>query len=303
VLGAGTDYGLFLVFRVREELRTRSHDEAGSHHPGTTRLGRSVLRDLARPREAALDAIVFSVTKVGESIAASAGTVIVAMFTLLLASFPFYGDLGLPFAIAIAVTLLAAMTLLPALLSIRLSLLAVKRSLSKAMFGRPKLVPFSIQGKGGAGLWGRIAGRIVLHPLATLLAGVVMFGGLSFGVLGYVSGGFGGDTAPPAGSDSAAGQTLMQKHFPQSSADVARLHLRHTGLAGSGAGRRGHAGAVVRPALHPGHRPAQPGGQAARRGRLHPAARRARPGREAHAGAAGQRHRDAARVPAVPRHR
>ena len=223
VLGAGTDYGLFLVFRVREELRERSHDEAGALFPGTSSLGRSAVRELVTAREPARDAIVHSVTKVGESIAASAGTVIIAMFTLLLASFPFYRDLGLPFAIAIVVTLLAALTLLPALLSIRLSLLALKRSAFQTWFHRSKLVPWGIQGRGGAGLWGRIAGRIVRHPWPTLIAGVALFGGLSFGVLGYASGGFGGDTSPPAGSDSAAGQALQDKHFPRTAANPTAL--------------------------------------------------------------------------------
>jgi RND superfamily putative drug exporter len=225
VLGAGTDYGLFLVFRVREELRHRSHEEAGAFHPGTSSLGRSVTRDLATSREPARDALVESVTRVGESIAASAGTVVIAMLTLLLASFPFYRDLGLPFAIAIVVTLLAGLTLLPALLSIRLSLLAIKRATFTSWFGRPKLAPWSIQGRGGAGLWGVIAGRIVRHPWPTLVAGVVMFGGLSFGVLGYASGGFGGDTSPPSGSDSAAGQTLLDKHFPKTAANPTALIL------------------------------------------------------------------------------
>lgn len=228
VLGAGTDYGLFLVFRVREELRQRSHDEAGAFFPGTSSLGRSAMRDLGTAREPARDAIVHSVTKVGESIAASAGTVIIAMFTLLLASFPFYRDLGLPFAIAIVVTLLAALTLLPALLSIRLSLLALKRSLFQTWFHRPKLVPWSIQGRGGAGLWGQIAGRIVRHPWPTLIGGVVLFSGLSLGVLGYASGGFGGDTSPPAGSDSAAGQTLQDKHFPRTAVNPTALLLTFT---------------------------------------------------------------------------
>ncbi|HEY6793630.1 MAG TPA: MMPL family transporter, partial [Kineosporiaceae bacterium] len=178
VLGAGTDYGLFLVFRVREELRGRPHDEGGTRYPGRSSLFASVVADVLHPREPAQEAIEHSVAKVGESIAASAGTVIVAMFTLLLASFPFYRDLGLPFAIAIAVTLLAGLTVLPALLSIRLSLLAVKRSLFRTWFGRPKLLPWSIQGSGRSGVWGRVAGRIVRHPLPTLLAGVIMFGGL-----------------------------------------------------------------------------------------------------------------------------
>ncbi len=219
VIGAGTDYGLFLVFRVREELRAGDHGTGGELYPGRTGTGSSVLADIAHPRPAARDAIVRSVTRVGESISASAATVIAAVLTLLLASFSFYSDLAWPFAIAVVVILAAGLTLLPALLSIRLSLLAVKRSLFQAMFGKPKLIPVSIQGRGKPGLWGQIAGRIVQHPGPTLLAGIVFFGGLAFAVLGYTAAGFGGNTSPPAGSDSAAGAALLAKHFPQSSAN------------------------------------------------------------------------------------
>ena len=119
-------------------------------------------------------------TRVGESITFSAATVIAAVLTLLLASFTFYSDLAVPFAIAIGVILVAALTLLPALLSIRLSLLAAKRTLFRAMFGRPKLLPWNIQGSGKSGVWGQVAGRVVRHPVPTLLAGVVVFGGLAF---------------------------------------------------------------------------------------------------------------------------
>jgi RND superfamily putative drug exporter len=223
VIGAGTDYGLFLVFRVREELRASKHETSGDNFPGRAGAGRSMLADLAHPRPAARDAIVRSVTRVGESISASALTVIAAVLTLLLASFSFYSDLAWPFAIAVAVILLAGLTLLPALLSIRLSLLAVKRSLFKVMFGKPKLLPWSIQGTGKPGVWGRVAGRIVRHPVPTLMAGVVFFGGLAFAVLGYTAAGFGGNTAPPAGSDSAAGQAMLTRHFPQSAANPTSL--------------------------------------------------------------------------------
>jgi RND superfamily putative drug exporter len=219
VLGAGTDYGLFLVFRVREELRAAGHATAGEYYPGARGLSGSLLGDFLHTREAPGFAIVKSVTKVGESITFSAATVIVAVLTLLFATFSFYADLGGPFAIAIGVMLLAGLTLLPALLSIRLSLLAMKRSLFKSVFNRPKLLPWNIQGSGKSGLWGQVAGRIVKHPGPTLAAGVVLFGALSLVVFGYKAAGFGGNTAPPSGSDSAAGQALLSKDFPQSSAN------------------------------------------------------------------------------------
>ncbi len=223
VLGAGTDYGLFLVFRAREELRGVPHDQGGEYYPGSRGLGGSMLRDLTRSRPPAKQALVRSLTKVGESITFSAATVIAAVLTLLFASFPFYSNLGIPFAIAIGVTLIAGLTLLPAILSIRLSILAMKRSLFRALFHRPKLLPWSIQGTGKPGVWGRVAGRIVRRPVVTLVTGVVVFGALALVVLGYSSSGFGGNTSAPAGSDSAAGNALLARHFPQSSANPTSL--------------------------------------------------------------------------------
>ena len=91
VLGAGTDYGLFLVFRVRERIRLGD--------PGK-------------------DAVVNALTKVGESITFSALTVIAALLSLLFATFQIYSNLGIPLAIGIGVMLVAGLTLLPALLAI-----------------------------------------------------------------------------------------------------------------------------------------------------------------------------------------
>ncbi len=226
VLGAGTDYGLFLVFRVREELRAGQHGTQGDRYPGSRGVLGSMLGDLIHARRPAGDAIVRSVTKVGESITFSAATVIAAVLTLLLATFSFYSDLGVPFAIAICVILIAGLTLLPALLSIRLSLLAAKRTLFGGIFGRPKLLPWNIQGSGKSGVWGQVAGRIVRHPVPTLLAGLIVFGGLAFAVTGYTAAGFGGNVSPPAGSDSAAGQALLTRHFPQAAANPTNLIFR-----------------------------------------------------------------------------
>jgi len=196
VLGAGTDYGLFLVFRVREERRNGL---------------------------APSEAIVKSVTRVGEAITFSAATVIVALLTLLAATFPFYSNLGVPLAIGISVMLLAGLTLLPALLSVRLAGIALKRRIFRSAFGKEKLLPWTIQRTRTSGAWGRIASRIVRRPAITLITGLVVFGALASVSFGYQAAGFGGNTAPPAGTDSAAGQALLARHFPQSSANPTNL--------------------------------------------------------------------------------
>jgi putative drug exporter of the RND superfamily len=91
VLGAGTDYALFLMFRVREEMRG-----------GLACHG----------------AIVLSVARVGETITFSAGILIAALLSLAAATFSLYSGLAAPLAIAIGLMLLAGLTLLPALLAI-----------------------------------------------------------------------------------------------------------------------------------------------------------------------------------------
>jgi len=182
VLGAGTDYGLFLVFRVREQLRSG-----------------------VDPKEA----VVTSVTRVGETITFSAATVIAALLSLLVATFQIYSELGIPLAIGIGTMLLAGLTLLPALL---------------AVFGRAAFWPSKTrQGAGQAGLWGRIAARVVRRAAITLTLGVVALGVLAIFVSGYKPGGFGGSITAPAGTDSAAGTTLLNKHFPTSSANPTNL--------------------------------------------------------------------------------
>jgi RND superfamily putative drug exporter len=192
ILGAGTDYGLFLMFRVREEMG----------------------RGLA-PR----DAIVRAVARVGESVTFSAITVIAALVSLLAASFSFYADLGVPLAIGIGVMLIAALTLLPALL---------------AIFGKAVFWPTKIRtGVGNSGVWGRISSRIVQRPVVTLVAGVVLFGGLAIASLGYHASGFGGAVAAPSGSDSAAGADLQAQHFPAVSASPTSVLFRLPGTAWS----------------------------------------------------------------------
>ncbi|HEV2361871.1 MAG TPA: MMPL family transporter, partial [Acidimicrobiales bacterium] len=91
MLGAGADYGLFLIFRMREEM---AHG--------------------LPPKEAVTEAL----TRVGESITFSGTTVILAFASLAFASFGLYRGLGPGLAIGIAVVLVVDLTLLPAVLAI-----------------------------------------------------------------------------------------------------------------------------------------------------------------------------------------
>ena len=91
LFGIGTDYTLFLMFRYRERLR------AG---------------------EDAKQAMVSAVTRVGEVIASAAGVVIAAFLALLLSTLSVLRSMGPALAIAVAVTLIAGLTLIPAVASL-----------------------------------------------------------------------------------------------------------------------------------------------------------------------------------------
>ncbi|HMA37765.1 MAG TPA: MMPL family transporter [Chloroflexia bacterium] len=183
LLGAGADYGLFLCFRVREELAR------GSTPP---------------------EALVTAVARVGEAITYSALTVAAALLTLLLAPFGLYQGLGPALAIGIAVLLAASLTLTPALL---------------AIFGRAAFWPVPPKpGPPTAGLWGRVAARVVGHPVLMLAAGVVLFGALAAGLIGYRTGGL--TSSAPSTSDSAAGAAVLAAHFPQATGGADQVLLR-----------------------------------------------------------------------------
>ena len=178
ILGAGTDYGVFLVFRVREEMRRglTSHE-----------------------------AVIRSVSRVGESITFSALTVMVALMSLVLAEFGFYQSLGPALAIGIGLMLLAGLTLMPALL---------------AIFGRAVFWPTgaSPSEKRRHGLWERVGIFATRRPGATLTAGLILFGALSAVLLTTGTAGFGDASASPEGTDSAAGTAIIATHFPSSNA-------------------------------------------------------------------------------------
>ncbi|MFE0458697.1 MMPL family transporter [Kitasatospora sp. NPDC058965] len=90
LFGVGTDYFLFLIFRYRERLRAGEDRQT---------------------------AMVNAVGRVGEAISSAAGAVIVAFSVLVLSSLGMFKAMGPSLAIAVAVTALASVTLVPAVLS------------------------------------------------------------------------------------------------------------------------------------------------------------------------------------------
>ncbi|MHB1488827.1 MAG: MMPL family transporter, partial [Acidimicrobiales bacterium] len=160
ILGAGTDYGVFLVFRVREELQNGLMPH---------------------------DAVARAMARVGESITFSALTVMAALVSLVLARFGIYKSLGPSLAIGIAVMLLAGLTLLPAILAL----------LGRAVFWPSRVRHMPVP---KTSLYGRLIDPVVRRPVATLAAGVIGFVALAFGLVGTGTAGFSDTTTGPPGS-------------------------------------------------------------------------------------------------------
>jgi RND superfamily putative drug exporter len=91
LFGIGTDYFLFYLFRFRE-LRRKGYDHRS--------------------------AVLGGVERAGEAIASAGGAVIVAFMTLSLSSLGMFKSMGPALAIAVAVMLIAALTLVPAVVNV-----------------------------------------------------------------------------------------------------------------------------------------------------------------------------------------
>ncbi len=180
VLGAGTDYALFLIYRVREELWRGLNPH---------------------------DAVVKAVSTVGETITFSAFTVIAALLSLVLAQFGLYQSLGPSLAIGIFLMLLAGLTMLPALLAI----------FGRATFWPISTQQKAAQ---PVGVWGRLTGGLMQRSMVTLAVGVVFFGGLALCVINSPITGFSDQSGGPAGADSTEGAALIAKHYPSSTGNL-----------------------------------------------------------------------------------
>jgi RND superfamily putative drug exporter len=129
-LGLGIDYGLFMVSRFREELHRDTDVE---------------------------QAVARTVATAGRTVAFSGVTVAVALASLMLFPETFLRSMGYGGLLTVLVDMLAALTVMPALLAVlgpKVNSLRIRRSITKA--------PAALE----SGAWYRLGQRVMRRPLA-----------------------------------------------------------------------------------------------------------------------------------------
>ncbi|WP_250403673.1 MMPL family transporter, partial [Streptomyces cellostaticus] len=187
LFGVGTDYFLFLMFRYRERLR------AGDE-----------------PKQAMVNAV----DRVGEAIASAAGAVIIAFLALVLSTLGFLKQMGPALAIAVAVTLVAGLTLIPAVVS----LIGPKVFWpSKSWQREPENARFAALGRG-----------VQRRPALTAgLSGLVLVV-LSLGILNFNATFDLASGAMPETKESMVAQDEMQKAYSAGAAAPTDVYLSST---------------------------------------------------------------------------
>jgi uncharacterized membrane protein YdfJ with MMPL/SSD domain len=176
ILGAGTNYGLFLISRYREELRLRGD------------------------RSAALDA---ATRRVAPAIASSAATVTLGTAAMGFTSLGFFRTLGPAVAISIVVMLAAGLSLAPALI-------AITRS---AFFWPRRPGRTGTAGDGANAVWRQVGALVTKRPAAVLLVSMAL---LALPILALTNLRISVDTLSelPSGSPSLTAYRLIEAHFP-----------------------------------------------------------------------------------------
>lgn len=144
-LGVAIDYSLLMIFRFREEIR-HGND-----------------RDVA---------VRNTMRHAGRSVIVSGTTVAVGLLSMIIIPLPFIRSIGIGGMLIPAVSVVAAVTLLPALLYV----LGPRINSLRVM---PKVV---VEGSDeiDAGLWNRWARLVLRHPVITAAGGTVIVGTLVF---------------------------------------------------------------------------------------------------------------------------
>ena len=137
-LGVGIDYALFLVTKHR-----------------------ALLRDGLDVRESIVRAVATS----GGAVVFAGGTVVIALVSLMVAGIPFVSALGWSAALAVVTAVLAAITLLPAVLAI------VGNGINRLRLPWVRSTPKATDGSGG---WQRWARFVTGHPLISVIIAVAV---------------------------------------------------------------------------------------------------------------------------------
>ncbi|MFC5727653.1 MULTISPECIES: MMPL family transporter [Nocardioides] len=174
VIGAGTDYALLLVARYREELRR--HED---RH----------------------EAMAFALHRAAPAILASAATVVVGLLCLMFAELNSTAGLGPANAVAIAVTFVVMVTLLPALLVI----------CGRWVFW-PFVPRFGSEEPTSSGFWARVGNAIDRRPRAVWVVTAGILAVLALGFFRLDTSGVPSDEIYTSEVDSVIGQELLTDH-------------------------------------------------------------------------------------------
>ncbi|MCW2741921.1 MAG: hypothetical protein JWR45_2343 [Blastococcus sp.] len=183
-LGLAIDYGLFMVSRFREEIRRQPDTETA----------------LARTMATA-----------GRTVAVSGFTVAISLAGLLIFPQVFLRSMGFGGMSAVLVAMLAALTLLPALLAMlgpKVDALSVRPWLRRVL-RRPVAAPPTED----SGVWYRIAHGVMRRPVVITLATVALLVGLALPFLRVEFGGI-DERALPAGTESRVVAETIRTDFP-----------------------------------------------------------------------------------------
>ena len=195
-LGLGIDYGLFMVTRFREELHRQPTVE---------------------------QAVARTVATAGRTVAVSGVTVAVALTSLMLFPEDFLRSMGYGGVATVAVDVLAALIVLPALLAVlghRVNALRIRRSVQRP----PR------DESGGA--WYRLARSVMRRPLVYVTVITIALLALGAPFLRVSWGGTDARTLPAASTVRQVSQTL-DSQFPVNSTDPIEALI--TGASGSAA--------------------------------------------------------------------
>ena len=191
-LGLGIDYGLFMVTRFREELHRQPTVE---------------------------QAVARTVATAGRTVAVSGITVALALTSLMLFPEDFLRSMGFGGVATVAVDLLAALTVLPALLAVlgpKVNALRIRRSLPPVKGHRPVRDEAS-------GAWYRLAHSVMRRP--AVYATVIVVGLLALGApfLRISWGGTDARTLPAASTVRQVSEALDSQFPVNSTAPVEAL--------------------------------------------------------------------------------